>query len=37
MDNKKKAFIELFFKNAGYIAVVLISLIYIASSLILIS
>ena len=37
MNDKKKAFIEAFYKNAGYIAVVLISLIYIASSLILIS
>ena len=37
MNDKKKAFIELFYKNAGYVAVVLISLIYIASSLILIS
>lgn len=37
MENKKKAFIELFYKNAGYVAVVLVSLIYIASSLILIS
>lgn len=37
MDDKRKAFIGLFYKNAGYIAVVLLSLIYIASSLILIS
>ena len=37
MENKRKAFLELFYKNAGYIAVLLVSLIYIAGSLILIS
>ncbi len=34
---KKNAFTEVFYKNAGYIAVVLLSLIYITSSLIIIS
>ena len=34
---KKNAFVELFFKNAGYFAVAFISIAYIASSLILIS
>ena len=31
---KKKTFVEIFYKNAGYVAVVLISLVYITSSLI---
>ncbi|MBP3495255.1 MAG: hypothetical protein J6K52_03525 [Clostridia bacterium] len=34
---KKNSFAEIFYKNAGYVAVILISTIYIASSLILIS
>ena len=34
---KKNTFIDVFYKNSGYIAVVLLSLVYIASSLILIS
>ena len=38
MDNtKKNTFLDVFYKNAGYVAVVFISAIYIASSLILIS
>lgn len=37
MDNKKNTFIEVFYKNAGYFAVIGVSLVYIASSLILIS
>lgn len=36
-DTKKKSFVDIFYKNAGYFAVVLVSLAYIASSLILIS
>jgi hypothetical protein len=34
---KKNNFTEMFYKNAGYIVVVLISLVYVASSLINIS
>lgn len=34
---KRNSFAELFYKNAGYVAVILISLVYIASSLVLIS
>jgi hypothetical protein len=34
---KKNNFAEIFYKNAGYIVVVLISLVYVASSLIMIS
>lgn len=37
MDSKKNTFIEVFYKNAGYFAVIGLSLIYITSSLILIS